>query len=114
MRDQSSRAGHAPVATITVLGECATHDGLQAMPSAPVAANDDVRALSLAPTGRQWQPNRSAWTVQAHVIERAVTTSVGPSNAGTSVEQRRRERILYSPGSSDPGDVLVTTSLFDQ
>jgi hypothetical protein len=104
----------APVATITVLSEGATHDGLQALLSAPVAANDDVRALSLDPTGRQWQPNRSAWMVKAYGIERAVMTSIGPSNAGTSVEQRRRERTLYSPGSPEPGDVLMTTSLFDQ
>lgn len=61
-------SGDDPVETIKVLGEFSTSDGLKAMLGTPYSSKDDLLALSQT-TNRRWNPNRSAWTVDANAIE---------------------------------------------
>ena len=64
-----SLSGDDPVETIKVLGEFSTSDGLKAMLGTPYSSKDDLLALSQATTSRRWNPNRSAWTVDANAID---------------------------------------------
>ena len=64
-----SLSGDDPVETIKVLGEFSTSDGLKAMLGTPYSSKDDLLALPQASTSRRWNPNRSAWTVDANAIE---------------------------------------------
>ena len=64
-----SLSGDDPVETIKVLGEFSTSDGLKVMLGTPYSSKDDLLALSQATTNRRWNPNRSAWTVDANAID---------------------------------------------
>ena len=64
-----SLSGDDPVETIKVLGEFSTSDGLKAMLGTPYSSKDDLLALSQTSTSRRWNPNRSAWTVDANAID---------------------------------------------
>lgn len=62
--------GDDPIHVIKVLGEIATHNGLKRMLGTPYHSKDDLLDLPMDATGRRWNPDRSAWTVDADAIGR--------------------------------------------
>jgi hypothetical protein len=62
-------SGDDPVECIKVLGEFASHDGLKAMLGTPYESKDDLLDLPQESTSRRWNPDRSAWTVDASAIQ---------------------------------------------
>lgn len=61
--------GDDPVESIKILGEFSSHDGLKAMLGTPYESKDDLLDLSQESTSRRWNPERSAWTVDANAME---------------------------------------------
>lgn len=61
--------GDDPIDAIKILGEFASHDGLKAMLGTPYESKDDLHNLSRESTSRRWNPDRSAWTVDANSIQ---------------------------------------------
>lgn len=64
-----SLSGEDPIETVKILGEFSTYDGLKAMLGTPYSSKDDLLALPQASTSRRWNPDRSAWTVDANAIQ---------------------------------------------
>lgn len=62
-------SGDDPVECIKVLGEIATHNGMKAMLGTPFASKEDLFDLPQESTSRRWNPDRSAWTVDASAIQ---------------------------------------------
>lgn len=60
--------GDDPVDSIKVLGEFSSHEGLKSMLGTPYASKDDLLDLPRESTSRRWNPDRSAWTVDADAI----------------------------------------------
>jgi hypothetical protein len=61
--------GDDPVECIKVLDEFASHDGLKSMLGTPYESKDDLLDLPQESTSRRWNPDRSAWTVDADSIQ---------------------------------------------
>jgi hypothetical protein len=60
--------GDDPVESIKILGEFSSHDGLKSMLGTPYESKPDLLDLSQESTSRRWNPERSAWTVDANAI----------------------------------------------
>lgn len=63
--------GDDPVAAIKILGEFSSHDGLKAMLGTPYESKPDLLDLPRESTSRRWNPDRSAWTIDADATEEA-------------------------------------------
>lgn len=61
--------GDDPVECIKILGVFSSHDGLKAMLGTPFESKDDLLDLPRESTSRRWNPDRSAWTVDADAIQ---------------------------------------------
>lgn len=61
--------GDDPIDAIKVLGEFSSHDGLKSMLGTPFESKDDLLDLPRESTSRRWNPDRSAWTVDADSIQ---------------------------------------------
>lgn len=85
-------SGGDPVECIKVLGEIATHNGLKAMLGSPFASKEDLLALSMASTGRRWNPDRSAWTVDVNAIQEVKDKLRDAGWPMVDLVQLRRER----------------------
>ena len=60
--------GDDPIDLVKVLGEFSSHDGLKSMLGTPYESKDDLLDLPRESTSRRWNPERSAWTVDADAI----------------------------------------------
>jgi hypothetical protein len=61
--------GNDPMKSIKVLGEFSSHDGLKLMLGTPFESKGDLLDLPRESTSRRWNPDRSAWTVDADAIQ---------------------------------------------
>lgn len=93
--------GDDPVQCIKILGEFATHDGLKAMLGSPYASKDDLHDLPRESTSRRWNPDRSAWTVDADAIPEVKEHL---REAGWPVIDLVRLRSERDPGDRSDGE----------
>jgi hypothetical protein len=84
--------GDDPVESIKVLGEFASHDGLKAMLGTPYESKDDLLALPQESTSRRWNPERSAWTVDASAMQELKDHLRGAGWPVIDLVQLRRDR----------------------
>ncbi|WP_273837523.1 hypothetical protein [Halococcus sp. PRR34] len=85
-------SGDDPVECIKVLGEIATHNGPKAMLGSPFASKEDLLDLPQESTSRRWNPDRSAWTVDASAIREVKEQLRDAGWPVVDLVQRRRER----------------------
>lgn len=84
--------GDDPVEAIKILGKFSSHDGLKSMLGTPYESKDDLLDLPRESTSRRWNPERSAWTVDASAIQEVKAHLREAGWSVVDLVQLRRER----------------------